>query len=282
MGDRIKGVGILLSGTLLCANAQWLNYPTPGTPRTRDGKPNLAAKAPRASNGKPDLSGVWRTEFAPAGEIERLFGPDTKTYAVPGDDPTTFSKYSFNILADFKPEEAPMRPETAALLRARQRPVGGNDAGCLPLGLPRADLFNFAPFKILEAPAEIAVFYEAGGIYRQIFTDGRKLPADPQPAWMGYSVGRWEGDTLVVDAAGFTDRTVLDILGHPHSEALRIQERLHRRDFGHMDLSLTIDDPTMYTRPFTVKVTEIFVPDSDILEYVCEENEKDRVHLEKQ
>jgi hypothetical protein len=282
MSDRIKGVGILLAATLLCANAQWLNYPTSGTPRTRDGKPNVAAKAPRAPNGKPDLSGVWHIEFAPAGEIERLFGPDTKTYAVPGDDPTTFSKYSFNILADFKPEETPMRPETAALLRARQRPAGGNDAGCLPLGLPRADLFNFAPFKMIQAPGEIAVLYEAGDSYRQIFTDGRKLPADLQPAWMGYSVGRWDGDTLVVDAAGFTDKTVLDILGHPHSEALRIQERFYRRDFGHMDLSLTIDDPKMYTRPFTVKVTEILVPDSDILEYVCEENEKDRVHLEKQ
>jgi hypothetical protein len=282
MGDRIKGVGLLLGGTLLCANAQWLNYPTPGTPRTRDGKPNLAAKAPRASNGKPDLSGVWRTELAPAGEIERLFGPDTKTYAVLGDDPTTFSKYSFNILADFKPEEAPMRPETAALLRARKAPAGGTDAGCLPLGLPRADLFNFAPFRIIQTPGEIAVLYEVGGIYRQIFTDGRKLPADPQPAWMGYSVGRWEGDTLVVDAAGFTDKSVLDFFGHPHSEALRIQERFYRRDFGHMDLSLTVDDPKMYTKPFTVKITDLLIPDSDILEFICNENEKDRVHLGKQ
>jgi hypothetical protein len=282
MDDRIKGVGILLSGTLLCASAQWLNYPAPGTPRTREGKPNLSARAPRASNGKPDLSGVWRTEFAPPGEIERLFGPDTKAYAVPGDDPSTFSKYSFNILADFKPEETPMRPETAALLRTRQRPAISPDARCLPMGLPRSDLFNFAPFKMIQAPREIAVLYEAGDSYRQIFTDGRELPADPQPAWMGYSVGRWEGDTLVVDAAGFTDKTVLDILGHPHSEALRIQERFYRRDFGHMDLSLTIDDPKMYTRPFTIKVTEILVPDSDVLEYVCEENEKDRVHLEKQ
>ena len=115
-------------------------------------------------------------------------------------------------------------------------------------------------------------------MFRQVYTDGRKLPVDPQPAWLGYSVGKWEGDTLVVDSAGFNDRSWLDAYGHPHSEDLRIQERFHRRDFGHIDLQLTIDDGKMYIRPFTIRVTEVLVPDSDILEYVCE-NETDRSHL---
>ena len=123
------------------------------------------------------------------------------------------------------------------------------------------------------------MLYEVDNTHRQIYTDGRKLPVDPQPAWLGYSVGHWEGDTLVVDAAGFNDKSWLDSMGHPHSEELHIQERFHRRDFGHMDLSVTVDDPKG-TEPFTVKVTEALIPDSDILESICNENEKDRVHLE--
>jgi hypothetical protein len=267
---------------MLCAQAQWLNYPTPGTPRTRDGKPDLSAKAPRASNGKPDLSGVWQTEFAPPGEIERLVGPNVKILTAPGDDPTTFSKYSFNILADFKSEENPMRPEIAELFRKNSAPESGGSALCLPLGLPRADLFSFAPFKIIQTAGVIAVLYEADDMHRQIYVDGRKLPDDPQPSWLGYSVGHWEGETLVVDAAGFNDKSALDLFGHPHSEGMRIQERFHRRDFGHMDLSLTVDDPKIYSKPFTVKVTELLIPDSDVLEAVCNENEKDRAHLAKQ
>jgi hypothetical protein len=260
-----------------------VNYPAPGTPRTADGKPNLFAKAPRASNGKPDLSGVWQTEYAPPGENQRLFG-NFVNFAVPGDDPGTFSKYVMNILADFKPEESPMRPEAAELLRknAEKTRIGETpSARCLPHGLPRTDLFNYAPFKMIQTPGVIAVLYEADNTYRQIYTDGRKLPVDPQPAWGGYSVGKWEGDTLIVDAAGFNDKNWLDIAGHPHSEEMHIQERFHRRDFGHMDLSVTIDDPKMYTRSFTVKVTEVLVPDGDVLEMVCNENEKDRTHLEK-
>ena len=281
MRGRFIRVGVALVGAMLCAHGQWLNYPTPGTPRTPDGKPNLSAKTPRASNGKPDLSGVWQTEYAPPGENERLFGGLVK-FVVPGDDPSTFSKYFINILADFKPEESPIRPEAAEIFRrnAERRGTDNPATRCLPQGLPRADIFNYAPFKIIQTPGIIAVLYEVDNTHRQIYTDGRKLPVDPQPAWLGYSVGRWEGDTLVVDVAGFTDRSWLDLFGHPHSEELRIQERFQRRDFGHMDLSVTIEDPKMYTRPFTIKVTEVLLPDSDILESICNENEKDRVHLE--
>ena len=278
---RLFVLSALLAGG---AHAQWLNFPAPGTPRTRDGKPDLTAKTPRASNGKPDLSGVWQTEYAPAGENASLFGSYVKDFVVPGDDPGMFSKYFFNVLVDFKPEEAPIRPAAAELARknAERRGTDNPPTRCLPQGLPRADVFNYAPFKIIQTPGVIAVLYEVDNTHRQIYTDGRKLPVDPQPSWLGYSVGRWEGDTLVVDSAGFNDKSWLDLSGHPHSEDLRIQERFHRRDFGHMDLSITIEDPKMYTRPFTIKVTELLVPDSDILESICNENEKDRTHLEKQ
>jgi hypothetical protein len=188
-----------------------------------------------------------------------------------------------NILADFNPQDAPIRPAAAELARKNEARRGPDNPStrCLPQGLPRADILSYAPFKIIQTPGIIAVLYEVDNTHRQIYTDGRILPVDPQPAWLGYSVGRWEGDSLVVDSAGFNDRSWLDSMGHPHSEDLKIQERFHRRDFGHMDLSLTIEDPKMYTQPLTLKVTEVLLPDSDILENVCNENERDRVHLEK-
>jgi hypothetical protein len=283
MRIQLKGILAVFAGVMLCAQAQWLNYPTPGTPRLPDGKPDLSAKPPLASNGKPDLSGVWRTELAPPGENQRIFGNSVSDFAVPGDDPSTFSKYFLNILTDFKPEESPMRPETAALFErnTQRRGTDSPPARCLPQGLPRADIFSYAPFKIIQTPGLIVVLYEVDNTHRQIYTDGRKLPPDPQPAWVGYSVGAWEGDTLVVDSAGFNDRSWLDSIGHPHSEDLQVHERFHRRDFGHMDLAVTVVDPKMYTQPIKFQVTELLLPDSDILESVCNENEKDRVHIEK-
>ena len=266
----------------MLAPGQWLNYRTAGTPRGADGKPNLSAKAPRAPNGKPDLSGVWRTAYDSPDENERLFGAGVKTFVEPGDDPSSFSKYFLDILVDFARDANPMRPATADVFRQNAaRKSNSSSANCLPQGLPRTDINSYAPFKILQTPGVIAVLYEVDNTHRQIYIDGRPLPTDPQPTWGGYSVGRWEGDTLVVDVAGFNDRTWLDSGGHPHSDALRIQERFHRRDFGHMDLTVTVDDPKMYTKPFTIKVTEVLLPDTDILESVCNENEKDRVHLDK-
>ena len=281
MSHASHRIAALFAGAVLYAPAQWLNYPAPGIPRTRDGKPNLSAAAPRASDGKPDLSGVWQTEPAPSGENERVFGPAIKDFSVPGDDLRTFSRYAFNILADFKPADAPLRPEAAE--QFRKNAAQANPAAvCLPMGLPFADVFNFAPFKIIQAPGVIVVLYEADDTYRQIYTDGRKLPVDPQPAWLGYSVGTWKSGTLVVDAAGFNARGKLDLMGHQHSEDLRIQESFHRRDFGHLDVSIALDDPKTFSRPFIVKVTQLLVPDSDVLETVCNENEKDRSHLAKQ
>jgi hypothetical protein len=267
----------LIPATFLTAHAQWLNYPVPGTPRTRDGKPDLLAKVPRLS-GKPDLSGVWQVEPPAKGEIEHLLGPDVEGYLVPGDDIRTFSKYFFNILADFKPEESPARPEAAAIMRSRQKERHTPDEQCLPVGVPRAELIGF-PFKIVQTPGLMVMLFEGDNSRRQIYTDGRKLPADPNPAWMGYSIGHWEGDTLVIDSAGFSDKVWIDGFGHPVSESTRIQERFTRRDFGHMDVAVTITDPRLYTRPITFKVTELLMPDSDILEYYCTENEKDRAHM---
>jgi hypothetical protein len=265
------------------ARAQWLHYPTPGIPRTRDGKPNLSAPAPRASNGKPDLSGLWQVEPTPFDEMKRLFGPELDSLSVPGDDPRNFSKYVFSILADFKPEEAPIRPEAGRIFESHMKSFGSSNptTQCLPGGVPFGGLLPF-PNKFIQTPGLIVILQEADGGLRQIFTDGRKHTADPQPSWMGYSVGKWEGDSLVVDTVGFNDKGWLDGAGHPHSDTLKIQERYRRRDFGHMDVQVTIDDPKMYTRPFSIKYTLDLVPDSEIAEYVCAENERDRSHLGKQ
>ena len=273
--------GVLFAGALLFVPGQWLSYPTPGTPRGLDGKANLSAMAPRAANGKPDLSGVWRTAYDSPDDNARLFGAGVKAFIEPGDDPSTFSRYFLDILVDFPADAKPIRPAAAALFRENVvKKARSSSARCLPQGLPRTDINNYMPFKIIQTPAVIAVLYEVDNTHRQIYTDGRPLPIDPQPAWGGYSVGRWEGDTLVVDAAGFNEETWLDSAGHPHSDAMRIRERFHRRDFGHMDLTVTIDDSKMYTKPFTIKVTEVLQPDTDILETVCE-NEKDLPRLDK-
>ena len=260
------------------ALGQWLNYPDPTTPRTKDGKPNLSAPVPPASDGKSDLSGVWQVEPPAKGEIERMLGGALSVGLVPGDDITTFSRYFFNILADFKPEESPLRPEAAEIMRKRPKDEPTPDERCLPVGLPRAELIGF-PFKIVQTPRLIVILYEGDNSRRQIYTDGRTLPVDPNPTWMGYSVGRWEGDTLVVDSAGFNDQVRIDSVGHPVSDSLRVEERFRRRDFGHMDLQITITDPKNYTRPITFKVTQLLLPDSDIFEYYCNENEKDRQHM---
>lgn len=277
MGLRTFVLGIALAVAMSCANAQWLNYPTPGTPLTRDGKPNLSAKAPRTYKGKPDLSGVWQIEPPAPGELERIFAGAVVKQAE-GDDPRIFSKYFFSLLADYKPEEAPIRPEAAALSLKRRATMDTPTSHCLPLGLPAIELLAF-PFKIFQTPDAIAIFYEANGVFRQIHLDGRKIPVDPVPAWMGYSTGRWEGDSLVVNTSGFNDKAWMDNMGHPRSQALQLQERFHRRDFGHLDVEATIDDPKVFTKPITIKFTELLIPNSDVLEMFCSEAERDRAYM---
>jgi len=234
------------------ASAQWLNYPTPGIPRTADGKPNLAAPAPRGADGKPDLSGVWS-------------GPG------PG-------SYDRNITRDLKP--ADIQPWAEAVYQERVRDMGKNAprANCLPDPFAYYHMVDLARF--VQAAGVIAVLYQGttNSVHRTIFTDGRPLPADPTPNWLGYSTGRWEADTLVVDTAGFNDRGWLDIEGHPHTEALHITERLRRRDFGHMELEMTIDDPKTFTRPFSFKIPKTLIPDTDLLESICE-NDTSPAHM---
>jgi hypothetical protein len=232
--------------SLLCvaASAQWLDYPTPGTPRTPDGKANLAAPTPRTSDGKPDLSGIWR---GPGG-----------------------GSYDRNVARDLKPSDIQPWAEAVYQQRIRDMGKGAPRANCLPDPFPYYHMVDLARF--VQTPGLIVIMYQGNtnSVHRTIFTDGRKLPDDPNPTWMGYSVGRWDGDTLVVDTAGFNDKSWLDIEGHPHTEALHITERFRRRDFGHMDLEMTIDDPKAFTRPFVLKINKTLMPDTDILESVCE------------
>ena len=232
------------------ATAQWLNYPTPGTPRLPDGKPDLFAPTPRTTDGKPDLSGIWRGA-----------GP----------------MYRFNIAQDLKPEDIQPWAEELFLQRVRDSRKDSPLARCLPVSVPFHNFFNLT--RIVQTPALMVILYESpNSPHRTVFTDGRDLPKNPNPTWLGYSIGRWEGDTLVVTTMGFNDKAWLDSAGHPQTESLRITERLRRRDFGHMDFEITIDDPKVFTRPFTVKTERLLAPDTDLLEDVCE-NERDRPHM---
>ena len=175
------------------AFAQWLDYPTAGIPRTKDGKPNLSAPTPRGANRKPDLSGIWSTDPTPLAEMERLF-PGMQPLAVPGDDPRTFTKYFLNIFADFRPEDVPFRPEAAQAFKRLMETMSGDQAPtarCFPAGIPMGDLLPL-PRRVIHVPGLLAVLYEGINPQRLIYTDGRTLPVDPQPSWMGYSVGRWE------------------------------------------------------------------------------------------
>jgi hypothetical protein len=278
--ERLLASAFLLS---VAAHAQWLNFREPGVPRTPDGRVDLKAPTPADATGKPDLSGVWMHEKTTVAEMRRLYGAvidEDIQVDVPGMEIGTQHKYGFNIFIDLKPEEAPVRPETLARMRRNPARPTLSDA-CTPgfvLGFPLAGLLS-EPIKIVQAPRLTMIVYEAGNFYRQIHTDGRKLPDEVNlPAFNGYSAGHWEGDTLIVETAGFNDKTPLDAMGHPHSEALRTVERFRRLDFGHLDYQITFDDPKAYTKPFTLKIPHELLPDSDVFENFCE-NEKDRGHL---
>lgn len=230
--------------------AQWPNRPDPSTPRTADGRPNLSAPAPKLPDGNIDLSGIWSV-----------------------DD----NHLQFNLMAD-GPEVA-LLPAADALYKhnvateGKDRPSGI----CLPHGVPDAMMIP-QPFKIMHTPGNTLILYEQFIDFRQIYTDGRALPVDAQPTWFGYSIGRWERDSFVIESSGFNDRSWLDDDGHPHSEALRTTERFRRKDFGHMTMEITIDDPKTYVKPWTATLHFHLLPDTNLIEYVCE-NEKDAKHL---
>ena len=282
MRPQLLALALSIPSITAPAGAQWLDYPTLGTPLKKDGTVDLTAKAPRALNGKPDLSGVWRIEPPKPGEIERLFHP-SEVYAVAGDDLRDMDRHFINLFIDFKEGESPLRPEAIAQTeKMRQDPRSAltiPSTRCLPLGI-LARYFHFLPFKIFQAQQEVVMYFELDGAFRQIHTDGRKLPESPFPSWMGYSTGKWEGDSLVVDTAGFNDQFRLDF--HPSSEQLRIREVFHRRDFGHLDIEATVEDPVVLTRPANVKFSLQLIPNTDILETFCAEGERDQLFMREQ
>ncbi len=240
-------------------SAQWISLPLPDTPRAGDGAPDLTAPVPSTDSGQPDLTGIWRIARginAPLENPGRL--PGRMEYFLPAD------------------EEIPLGPEGAALYRERSDNLGRGRPSeqCLPHGIPDAMLYG-GPMKIVQTENLSIILFEAFTNYRQIHTDGRSFPQnDPQPTWFGYSIGRWDGDTFVVETMGFNDRTWMDDSGLPHSDSLKTTERFQRRDFGHMNLEVTFDDPEVYTRPWSVNFAFDLWPDTELIENICE-NEKD-------
>ncbi|MET0165953.1 MAG: hypothetical protein ABW318_13250 [Vicinamibacterales bacterium] len=229
------------------ADAQWLSLPIPGTPRTPDGKPNLTAPAPHTTDGKPDHSGIWKLDTS-------------------GHNP------NYNLLA--KGTDAPMLPWAAELFKRRVATHGYDRpmTVCLPHGVPDG-LTSPYGFKLIQTPLLTVHLYEEFTMYRQIHTDGRKLPVDPNPQYYGYSIGRWEGETFVVESAGFKEGSWLDNDGHPHTESLRTTERFRRVNFGKMEVAVTIDDPGAYSRPWTAETMRLNLqPDTEMLEHLCENN----------
>jgi len=227
---------------------------------------------------------VWSHERTPVAEFKRILGPAYETEsqsALLGMELEVVHKYGLNILIDLKPGESILRPEGEAAMKRRAAEQRVDNVCHGEYGWPVAGLLA-EPFKIVQAPQETMILYEVDGLHRQIFADGREFPATWEfPAYLGYSVGRWEGDTFVVETRGFNDRTPIDGMGHPRSEAMHVTERYHRRDFGHLDTELTFDDPMMYTRKFTVKIAYQLIPNNDIFEMFCTQNEKDRGHMVK-
>ena len=245
----------LLAGiTVFCAivHAQWVKVPTANTPLGADGKPNLTATAPRLPDGKPDLSGIWEP-ISP--------------------------KYLRDLAADLKPGEVPYQPWAKALVDSRadgSHAREESDANCLPQGIPKIAAAP-APWKIIQSAGTIVILHEAFNLWRQVFLDGRQFAEDLNPSWLGYSIGKWDGDTLVVESKGFNGKTWLDQAGKPTTEALHVTERYRRKNFGTMEIQITIDDPKAYTKPWTMKARFDLMPDTELIENICED--KDTPHL---
>jgi hypothetical protein len=253
---------VVLTSLFLAATAcaQWLNFPSAGIPRTADGKPDLTAPAPKNAEGKPILGGIWHRVPPPGTPSGANFG-NTVTYYMPAGS------------------AVPLQPWAADLLQQRRFGIlgaGRPSERCLPHGVLGSMLPNI-PFKIVETPGLTLILTEQLTQFRQIFTDGRSLPPDMQPAWFGYSIGHWEGETFVIETAGFNDLTWLDDSGHPNTEAMRTQERFRRIDVGHMTLEVLVDDPGAYTKPWKVTIPLELMPDTELIEDVCD-NEKDAPH----
>jgi hypothetical protein len=238
------------------ALAQWTDFKTPGIPRLPDGKPNLSAPAPRTADGKPDLTGIWQAGRAGAAG---QYG------------------YDYNVAQNLPPDG--LTPWAQAVRQKRVQDFRKDSplAHCLPVSVP---FLNFRGLsRMVQTPGLIVIMYESpNSPHRTIFMDGRQLPKDPNPTWLGYSVGHWEGDTLVVNSVGFNNEGWLDVGGNPQTESLRLTERFRRPDFGHLQLEVTFDDPKTFVKPFTLRMDKTYTADTEILEDVCE-NERDSARL---
>jgi hypothetical protein len=259
----VFGIVALVSASV---SAQWPLYPAAGTPRTSSGRVRLDAPTPRTPDGKPDLSGLWQTIRTGSGQV--IVGAD-----VP---PLLRTSQFWNIGAGLD-GDLPLRPWASELRNTRiaDHSKDNPDAHCLPIGLTQ--LHNHPqPRKMVQTPSVLLILYEANGGIRQIFTDGRPLPTnDPQPWWYGYSIGKWDGDTLVVETSGFRDDVWLDVNGAPLTSAGKMTERFRRLDYGTLEIEVTVDDPKAYTKPWTaVKIRQRLMPDDELIEFVCAENEK--------
>jgi hypothetical protein len=241
-------------------SAQWLEHRTANVPRLADGKPNLAAPAPRAVDGKPDLSGIWYLHFDGCGRFgcaDYQAGPE-------------FFDYGAKL-----PGGLPYLPWAATLVKERMSQFAKDD----PIGLCRpGGLFRFHTFppprKMLQLSNLVVILSERDVTYRQIFVDGRSLPTDPEPTWNGYSVGRWEGETLVVQTNGLREGTWIDRNGSPLTAAAQVTERFRRVSFGRLDIEVTVNDPKAYSRPWTVTLNQDLAADTELLDYHCTDNEK--------
>ena len=268
MIKRMVVAFIVIGGSL---GAQWLNYPTPGVPRTADGKPNLAAPGPKTAEGKPDFSGMWQADDG------RYLKPEERPPRSPFPQSGVIRWIDFGFGL---PGGLPYQPWAAEAVTQRKAQNGKGDptSACLPLGVPRL-LTDPEYRKIVQVPGLLLILNERDAGYRQIFTDGRPLPQDPQPTWNGYSTGTWEGDTLVVRSNGFRDGMWLDRAGNPMTDAAKLTERFRRVNYGTLEIDVTIDDPKAYTKPWTVKVTEFIMLNTELMDFICAENEKDASHL---
>ena len=254
----------LLVGLSVPLSAQWPDHRKANAPRTADGKVDLNALPPKTADGKPDLSGVWQNVGRGQGQPAEALNHDQKPLA-------TFR----DIGSGFK-GGLPLRPQAAGVLKERMANFSKDnpDVWCLPLGNQQFNVHSF-PRKIIQNPDVTLILYETHMGLRQIFTDGRALPNnDPQPWWYGYSIGKWEGDTLVVETTGFKDGGWLDINGNPLTDGGKVTERFRRVNFGTLEIDVTVEDPKAYTKPFTVRVNQRVMLDSDLIEFVCLENQR--------
>jgi hypothetical protein len=263
----VCGVLAVVAGGAARLSAQWTPYPSKGVPKTADGKPDLNAPPPKTADGKPSFAGVWHGAPVPGGR-GRSAAP-----APPSSGPplAVFRDVGANIPGGL-PLTAWGKEELAR--RVARNSQDNPEAHCLPMGLMQFHTQGF-PRKFIQTPEEIVILYEASSGIRQIFTDGRSLPTDdPQPWYYGYSVGHWEGDALVVETSGFRDDGWLDIVGNPLTEEGKITERFRRPTFGRMEIDITVDDRKAYTRPWTVRHVQEIMLDTELIEFICEENNR--------